>query len=88
MTSTVPPGRDSLHRYPGTSCLNLFSVAVCGPKGQDNLAQGLPWVNFPNRMGPHKALRRCALEKNTRFPGWRPLPHGEDWSPIQTVPSY
>jgi len=22
-----------------------------GPKGQDNLAQGSPWVKFPNRIG-------------------------------------
>jgi hypothetical protein len=29
----------------------LFSVAVFGPKGHDNIAQGLPWVKFPNRMG-------------------------------------
>jgi hypothetical protein len=43
----------------------LFSVAVCGPKGQDNLAQGLPglpWVNSPTEW----ALKR-------------PLPCGEDW---------
>jgi hypothetical protein len=34
----------------------LLSAAVCGPKGHDNLAQGLPWVKFPNRMGPEGAV--------------------------------
>jgi hypothetical protein len=46
---------------PGDKSPYLLSVAVRGPKGQD-LAQGLsgvypglPWVNFPNRMGPEGA---------------------------------
>jgi hypothetical protein len=33
-------GAHAKHEY-------LLSVAVCGPKGQDNLAQGLPWVTSP-----------------------------------------
>ena len=32
MTSTVPPGRDSLHRYPGTSCLATISLSPPGQK--------------------------------------------------------
>ena len=28
MTSTVPPGRVSLHRYPGTSCLATISLSL------------------------------------------------------------
>ena len=28
MTSTVPPGRDSLHRYPGTSYLATISLSL------------------------------------------------------------
>ena len=28
MTSTVPPGRGSLHRYPGTSCLATISLSL------------------------------------------------------------
>ena len=28
MTSTVPPGRISLHRYPGTSCLATISLSL------------------------------------------------------------
>src|SRR5580700_7627083 len=28
MTSTVPPGRASLHRYPGTSCLATISLSL------------------------------------------------------------
>jgi hypothetical protein len=35
----------------------VFGVAICGPKGQDILAQGLPWVKFPNQMGPEGAVR-------------------------------
>jgi hypothetical protein len=30
---------------------------VPGSKGQDNWSQGLPWVKFPNRIGPEGALR-------------------------------
>jgi hypothetical protein len=44
----------------------LFSVAVCGPKGQDNLAQGLPWVNFPNRMGPEGPYRTAKIGRRPR----------------------
>ena len=28
MTSAVPPGRVSLHRYPGTSCLATISLSL------------------------------------------------------------
>ena len=35
----------------------VFSVAICGPKGQNDLAQGLPWVKFPNQVGPEEAVR-------------------------------
>jgi hypothetical protein len=28
MTSTVPPGRSSLHRYPGTSCLATINLSL------------------------------------------------------------
>jgi hypothetical protein len=28
MTSTVPPGRGSLHRYPGTPCLATISLSL------------------------------------------------------------
>jgi hypothetical protein len=28
MTLTVPPGRGSLHRYPGTSCLATISLSL------------------------------------------------------------
>jgi hypothetical protein len=73
--STVPPGRGlsaSLPRH-----LYLFSEAVCGPKGQDNLAQGLPWVISPNRMGPEGAVtvRRGLAPDPTHahFPPWSPF---------------
>ena len=42
-----------------------------GPKGQDNLAQGLPWVNFPHRIGPEGAVRcgeDCLLIATVAFP--------------------
>jgi hypothetical protein len=38
----------------------LWLAPSYGPKGQGNLAQGLPglpWVNFPNRMGPEGSVQ-------------------------------
>jgi hypothetical protein len=37
--------------------LHVLSVNSCGPKGQENLAQGLPWVKSPYRIGPERAVR-------------------------------
>jgi len=39
---------------------HVFSVNPCGPKGHDNLAQGLPWVKFPTEKalnGPDGTAR-------------------------------
>jgi hypothetical protein len=30
---------------------------VCGPKGHESIAQGLPWVIHPNRISPEGATR-------------------------------
>jgi hypothetical protein len=40
--------------------LYVYSVDLCGPKGHDNLAQGLPWVKFPTELalkGPDGTAR-------------------------------
>jgi hypothetical protein len=42
------------------------AFGVFGPTGHEILAQGLPWETRFNVASPHKALLRCALEKNTR----------------------
>jgi hypothetical protein len=57
---------------------HLFSVAVCGPKGQDNLAQGLPWVNFPNRI----ALKG-PLPYGEDWPRSEPCAFRHLWSPFR-----
>jgi hypothetical protein len=69
----VPPGQNhSPIEAPRIKSALMGCVSrrsSCGPKRQDSLAQGLPWVTHKNVFSPeaHKALRRCALEKNTRF---------------------
>jgi hypothetical protein len=52
MTSTVPPDGDSLHRYPGTSCLATISLSlrdenhspIEAPHNYLSAYEGLPWV--------------------------------------------
>jgi hypothetical protein len=53
----------------------VLAQSSCGPKGQDNLAQGLPWVNFSNRMGPEGAFtaRIGPRSKPCAFPPLGPL---------------
>jgi hypothetical protein len=56
---------------------DVFSIVLRDPKGQESIAQGLPWVNFPSRIGPEGAVRY----------GIDRLPIGPMRVPISEAPS-
>jgi hypothetical protein len=63
----VEPGASTRLKY-------VFSAShLCGPKGQDNLAQGLPWVSQKNVFSPEGAQ---GWEMRMAWIGGQSLPYG------------
>ena len=63
MTSTVPPGRGSLHRYPGTSCLATISLSLWD---KNHPLIGAPRIKLALWVGPSAAFDLPALTTEDR----------------------
>jgi hypothetical protein len=81
MTSTVPPGRASLHRYPGTSCLATISLSLRDKRHSPieelriklALTELKPWAESACPFKTKKDPKETPAQAELRPPGPAPL---------------